>query len=99
MSPHPHSLGTRFHRFLRAIAGKGKKNAGKRTAQLKVDDAIASAPTTEQLRAALLTLQEQLVPASVQENVGYFMTQFNLGEEMARKGEFFVHTHFSWNLN
>lgn len=96
MSPHPHSSGTRFHRFLRTIAGKGKKKAGRRAAQLKADDAITFAPTTEQLRAALLALQEESVPASVQENEGYFMTQVNLGEEMAHKGEFSAHTHFSW---
>jgi len=54
---------------------------------LQADDVTASAPTTEQLRTALLALQKEPLPASPQEKEAYFMTQVSLGEQMAVQGE------------
>lgn len=83
---HSAPFGTTFS-LIRVITGKDKKKVEKSTAQLKADDVTASAPTTEQLRTALVALQKEPLPASPQEKEAYFMTQVSLGEQMAAQGK------------
>jgi len=81
------TLGQVFTPAVRVIIGKDKKKVEKSTAELKADDVTASAPTTEQLRTALVALQKEPLPASPQDKEAYFMTQVSLGEQMAAQGE------------
>ena len=83
---HSAPFGTTFS-HIRVMTGKDKKKVEKSTAQLKADDVTASAPTTEQLRTALVALQKEPLPASPQEKEAYFMTQVSLGEQMAAQGK------------
>lgn len=67
--------------------GKDKKRIDKHAASTQSDDETATAPSTEQLRAALDKIQEEGLPTNPQQMEQYFMQQVSLGEQLIAQGD------------
>lgn len=70
--------------------GKEKKKVTKQTQQAQAQAEAASAVNPAELKATILKIQAEELPATPDEKESYFITQVQVGEQLAQQGTFSI---------